>query len=550
MQPFGPPRRREGGGSELRLGKPQTPQHHQCSYTHEPQMSHNEPEDWERAMDGAKSPDPREDPLVDVPEPKESTQAESAHTAKIIGRLTPDRVREINDRMEALRMGGHSNANKSVFHMKRLAESETDFWAMLESYDVDLAANRKKHWYGKTVEAGISHQKFADAYERDFLVSNTSAALEARRTTHGPYETFASERRNQSVNPTAYARGEDPKYPTEDEIKAEWDSLPATQRNKQVAAATETLAERIEFARKTEKKYGKALKFIVWHFPHRGEYMESVAPINDILSGKKATRPAPALAPRDTCDDSMESMRQAQAKADQAAAERDRIQPNSNEWRLANAKWRCCNRHVADLAARAEALQPTPKPKLPTAKQLVLERTERLLAQCLDFGTSENGPVRAPTAVPPSAERVEDLAKKAEEEEEVEVNARVVAFNHQREAKKVERKTVLQLREQLIAQYEQEYQVAAEKKAVAARYRAAVALKHRKEYAANRDTLLGFELQSRDIALALGKSALANFPKGIGDKRKNKPEATIEQPSGGAGVIVVSSNQTKRTKTS
>jgi len=32
--------------------------------------------------------------------------------------------------------------------------------------------------------------------------------------------------------------------------------------------------------------------------------------------------------------------------------------------------------------------------------------------------------------------------------------------------------------------------------------------------------------------------------------RKNKPEATIEQPSGGAGVMAVSSNQTKRTKTS
>jgi len=518
-------------------------------------MSHNEPEDWERAMDGAKPPDPREDPLVDVPEPTESTQAESAHTAKIIARLTADRVREINDRMEALRMGGHSNANKSVFHMKRLAESEADLWAMLESYDVDRAADRKKHWYGKTVEAGISHQKFADAYERGFRASNTSAALEARRTSHGPYAIFASERRNRSVNPTAYARGEDPKYPTEDEIKAEWDSLPATQQAKRVAAATAKLGARIELARKTEKKYEKAVRFLVRHFPHRGGYMESVAPINAILSGKEATRPAPALAPRDTCDDSMESMRQAQAKADQAAAERDRIQPNSNEWRLANARWRCCNRHVADLAARAEALPPAPKPELPTEKQLVRERTKRLLAQCPDFGTPESGPVRAPTVVPPSAERVEDLAKQAEEEEAaaeeaVEVSARVGAFNQRREARKVERKTVLQLREQLIAQCEQEHQVAAEKKAVAARYRAAVAPKHRKEYAANRDTLLGFELQSRDIALGLGRSALANFPKDIGGKRKNKPEATIEQPSGGAGVMVVSSNQTKRTKTS
>jgi hypothetical protein len=511
-------------------------------------MRHDdETEDWERAMDGAESTDPREDPLLDVPEPKESAPAESAHTAKVIGGMTPGRVRELNDCMEVLRVGGHANVLKTVFHMKRLAATEADFWAMLESYDVPKATDRSG--YGKTVEKGLSHQKFADEYEKNFITSKTSNALEARQTTHSPYETFATERRNQSVDPTAYARGAAPIYPTEEAINAEWDGLSATQRNRRVKAATEKLDERIKRARKEEAKYKKALKFIVWRFPRRGEYLQSVTPIHDILSGKKAARPDLALAPRDTHDDCMASMRQAQAKAGQAEAERDRLQPNSDEWRLANSKWQRFNSYVADLASEAEAQRPTPKPKSPTAKQLVVERTERLLGQCLDFRMSEDGPASAPTAVPTSAALVEDLEMVADEEamEQVEVDARVGAFN--RQPTNVDHEAMLQQREQLIEQIEQEYQVAAEQKAVAARLRAAVALAHRQKYQANRDTLFGFELQSRDIALDLGKSALGNFPVGIG-KRKNKPEATIEQPSGGAGVMAVSSNQTKRTKTS
>ena len=86
--------------------------------------------------------------------------------------------------------------------------------------------------------------------------------------------------------------------------------------------------------------------------PQRGEYLKATRDIRDILSGTVAPRPDPAPPPAVSYDDCVKSMNQAQAVADEAAIERDLLQPGSEQYFMDLHKF---NRLRAEVAVNAGA---------------------------------------------------------------------------------------------------------------------------------------------------------------------------------------------------
>ena len=232
-------------------------------------------------------------------------------------------------------------------------------------------------------------------------------------------------------------------------------------------------------------------------------------------------------------------------------AERDAKSLRSDQWAHANAKWQSCNSNVQLWASMAEKLRPTPKPVPLTLRQQHTESVQRALAPCPDESWMRVVPpkdsitgwrARSRNSVPTEAP--------TEEHEPTPLDVGVAAHNQKREVDKVNYEAALQLRAQLVDQAKRANRVTAENQAVAARLRAANEQAVQNVYRANRNTLVGFEQMTRDIVGGVSRSALANLPKYRGGKRKNKMEATMEQPAGGDRMEVQGASvQAKRAKT-
>lgn len=647
-------------------------------------------EEWNLAMDGAMPSDPTEDPSqaatdhataaaqsVDGWLAMAAEQAAAVRTAALSGDLTHARVVELQDRMGAIRID--ANAAKAAVFMRRLAGDHVDILNMVESYDVPKAKLRDE--YGKVVERGIKFLKIADLYENRFVPSESPDALKTLKESLSALKVLAKEMKNQQVTATARAQGAVPVDPTDAAVQARWNLLSAAQRETRERAAglaMDGLDERIALAEKEQAQYRKSIKYLQEHFPGRGGYLKSVAPINATLSGKVAPRPDPALSPEAADDkhaDYLTSANEAQALADEAAAARDQLQPGSeaycaalqevkqldlavaevdaakpcappagatneeaaaahaatrawqaargeatmragtardamyrrylsnearrvgadfdacaakyttavaawthygnqgeegavraslaerdarsllsDQWAHANAKWRSCNSNVQLWTSMAENLRPTPKPVPPTLRQQHAESIQRVLAPCPDeswmrVAAPKDSTTKwrarsvssAPTEAPTEAS--------TEEREPTSLDVGVAAFNRQREAKKANSEAALQLRAQLVDEAKRANRITAETKAAAERLRESNEQAKQDSYRANYGTLVGFEQISRDIAGEVSKAALANFTKCCAGKRKNKMEATMEQPTGDDRMAVQGPSVAKRAKT-
>ena len=308
----------------------------------------------------------------------------AAHTSKVIGGLTPDRVRELNDSMHALDMSGKANVRKAVDTMRSLAKNSEQLWMMMESFDVERASMRGG--YGKVTEKGLSALRAVETYEKKYRESESANRLEELKKTNGTLVVLAEEMEN----------------PTDAEVQSKWDGLPEHEREARTLAAEYgvglprsltllqqardeeakkrkpqldvatlvarcrnaleengrlTFDDRIANARKSEASYTKAIKNLEEHFPQRGEFLKATRDIRDILSGKAAPRPDPSPSPAISYDDCATSMNQAQAAADQAAIERDLLQPGSVEYFVDLHK---LNRLRAEVAVMQEPVYMPP----------------------------------------------------------------------------------------------------------------------------------------------------------------------------------------------
>lgn len=642
-------------------------------------------EDWEVAMNGASASDPPEDPSQAATDPATAAaqsvdewlamaaeQAAASRTAALSGDLTHARVVELQDRVGAIRID--ANAAKSAVFMRRLAGDHVDILNMAESYDVPKAKLRDE--YGKVVERGIKFLKIADLYEKRFVASESPDALKALKESLSAFKVLAKEMKNQQVTATGHAQGAAPVDPTDAAVQARWNRLSEAQRETRERAAglaMDGLDERIARAEKEQTQYRKSIKYLQEHFPGRGGYLKSVAPINAILSGKVAPRPDPALSP-EAADDKhagyVRSANEAQALADEAAAARDQLQPGSeaycaalkevkqldlavskvdaakpcappagatneeaaaahaatrawqvtkgeatmradaargamyrrylsnearrvgadfdscatkyttavaawthygnqgeagavpasmaehearsmlsDQWAHANAKWRSCNSNVQLWTSMAEKLRPTPKPAPLSLRQQHTESVHRVLAPCPDESWMRVAPPKHSTTKWRALLGGRASVALTEAREPTSLDVGVAAFNRQREAKKANSEAALQLRAQLVDEAKCANRITAETKAAAERLRESNEQAKQDSYRANYGTLVGFEQMSRDIAGEFSKAALANFPKCCAGKRKNKMEATIEQPDGDDRMPVQGPSVAKRAKT-
>ena len=650
-------------------------------------------------------------------------EAVAAKTAKVISGLTPDRVRQLNDLMHALDMNCNTSVRKVVDGMRSLAMNSEQLWMMLESFDVERAAMREG--FGKVTEKGLSAQRVVFKYEKEYRASESANRLEELKETNGTLVVLAKEMEN----------------PTDDAVQAEWDKLPEHEREARTLAAEygvglprihtlmqqardaeatkrkpqpdvavliarcrkeleengrKTFDDRIAIARKSESSYTNAIKHLEERFPQRGEYLKATRDIRDILSGTVAPRPDPAPPPAVSYDDCVKSMNQAQAVADEAAIERDLLQPGSeqyfmdlhkfnrlraevavmqepvymppvdatveltgeeakaaadaahaesvhwkesveattirrdaaeramrrlylsneanranldavsvayrnaihkskffhnqglssardaaaaehevksflsDQWKQAHAKWQRCNSDVTFWREKAEALKPKPKPKPKTVKQRLGESRERVLARAFAYaGRWEPAPYANTAACQRHRARVEMMdgppahVRYVQDEngrtvpiptseyrvtiDTPEVDARVHAHNERLEARKMDREKMAQQREQLQARAKHVIHESNEKKAIADRIREAEVQAKKQWFVENKNTLLAFEEQTRDIIGALSKKAVNTFPC-LHRKRKNKPEKTMAEPAGGGGMVV-HGHPVKRSKT-
>ena len=311
-------------------------------------------------------------------------EAVAAKTAKVISGLTPDRVRQLNDLMHALDMNCNTSVRKVVDGMRSLAMNSEQLWMMLESFDVERAAMREG--FGKVTEKGLSAQRVVFKYEKEYRASESANRLEELKETNGTLVVLAKEMEN----------------PTDDAVQAEWDKLPEHEREARTLAAEygvglprihtlmqqardaeatkrkpqpdvavliarcrkeleengrKTFDDRIAIARKSESSYTNAIKHLEERFPQRGEYLKATRDIRDILSGTVAPRPDPAPPPAVSYDDCVKSMNQAQAVADEAAIERDLLQPGSEQYFMDLHKF---NRLRAEVAVMQEPVYMPP----------------------------------------------------------------------------------------------------------------------------------------------------------------------------------------------
>ena len=321
-------------------------------------------EEVELAMDGARSSDPPEDPSqavadLDTEAAQEAAQAAAQaavaadRSAALNADLTHDRVVELQDRVGAMRID--ANAAKNACFMRRLAADGEEVLKMMESYDVPKAALRDEH--GKIVERGISRLKYNDKYEDDFVASETPEALTALQEGHSARKVLAKEMKNQQMTAAALAQGAVPVDPTDAAVQARWNLLSEAQRATRETTAGLAMAEfdeRIARAEKKQNTYSNNIKYLGDHFPRSGGYLKSVAPADAILSGKAAPHPDPALSPEATDDKHagyVRSRNEAQALADETAAERDQLQPDSDAYRAAHQEVKQLDLAVAEVDA-------------------------------------------------------------------------------------------------------------------------------------------------------------------------------------------------------